>query len=103
MTLGFDRYELEALLADSWKQTASLAVVVPAADPHDAVVGSKATVPSTLVLDDGVAVIPLPVLHDAAVMFCFTPVAQAPDGTVTPAPGVLSPANTTLFADEESK
>jgi len=102
MTLGFDRYELEALLADSWKQTESLAVVVPAADPHDAVVGSKATVPSTLVLDDGVAVIPLPVFHVAAVMFCFTPVTQASNGSFA-ADGVASPANTTLFADEESK
>lgn len=79
-----------------------MAGIVPSVEAHDAVVGSKATVPSTLVLDDGVAVIPLPVFHDAAVMFCFTPVTQASNGSFTP-DGVASPANTTLFADEESK
>jgi len=71
MTLGFDWYELEPTVLDSWKQTDSLAPVVPSSSSHDAVVGSKAIVPSTLVLDDGVAVIPLPVFHADPETSCF--------------------------------
>jgi hypothetical protein len=96
MTFGFDKKKPELSAAAIWKQTASLIAVVPLVLAHVKVVGSKETVPSTLVLDDGVDVILLPPFHEEWLISCFTPTAQASSGSA-PEAGVASPATTTAF------